>query len=53
MSPGTSTSETKTSVVSAVYIDGDAVAVTCANVNDGSVGFQKFTIKTANTGKSR
>ena len=42
VSPGTSTSETKTSVVSAVYIDGDAVAVTCVNVNDGSVGFHEI-----------
>lgn len=42
MSPGTAISETKPSVVTAVYIDGGATAVTFVNVNDGTVGFHEI-----------
>lgn len=42
ISPGSATSETKPSVVTAVYIDGDAIAVTFVNVTDGTVGFHEI-----------
>ena len=50
MSPGTAISESKPSVVTAVYIDGGATAVTFVNVTTAPSVFMKFTIKIRTTG---
>lgn len=47
VSPGTSTNENKTSVIAAVFVDGDAMAVSYVNVNDGTVGFHEIYDKNA------
>lgn len=47
VSPGTTTNENKTSVVASVFADGDAIAVSYVNVNDGTVGFHEIYDKNA------